>query len=122
MDLPGAEKGSAAYSDLLPRRVSILTIAWRRKSFSGNYSGPKGPPGMLVRSTAYRSAVDLGSRSSLIDLMTLDVKCARAGSAGNPHAMCAMWRVLETEPWRFLNGHQEENLGHSQGGAYGLPC
>ena len=33
-------------------------------------------------------AVDLGSRSSLIGLITLDVKCAGARSAGNPHATC----------------------------------
>ena len=34
------------------------------------------------------SAVDLGSRSSLIGPITLDVKCAGARSAGNPHATC----------------------------------
>ena len=33
----------------------------------------------------------------------------------------AMWRVLETESRQFLNGHEEGNLGHSQGGAYGPP-
>ena len=32
--------------------------------------------------------VRLGSRSSLIGLITLDVKCAGARSAGNPHATC----------------------------------
>ena len=32
--------------------------------------------------------VDLGSRSSLIGPITLDVKCAGARSAGNPHATC----------------------------------
>src|ERR1700686_134461 len=34
------------------------------------------------------STVDLGSRSSLIGPITLDVKCAGARSAGNPHATC----------------------------------
>ena len=34
------------------------------------------------------STVDLGSRSSLMGLITLDVKCAGARSAGNPLATC----------------------------------
>src|SRR6202140_5629195 len=34
------------------------------------------------------STIDLGSRSSLIGPITLDVKCAGARSAGNPHATC----------------------------------
>jgi len=34
------------------------------------------------------STVDLGSRSSLIGPITLDVKCAGARSAGNPPATC----------------------------------
>ena len=33
----------------------------------------------------------------------------------------AMWRALETELRSLLNGHEEGNLGHSQGGAYGPP-
>src|SRR5262245_60691524 len=33
-------------------------------------------------------AVDLGSRSGLIGLITLDVNCAGARSAGNPLATC----------------------------------
>ena len=33
----------------------------------------------------------------------------------------AMWRALETGPRQLLNGHEEGNLGHSQGVAYGLP-
>src|SRR5262245_10988693 len=32
--------------------------------------------------------IDPGSRSSLIGFITLDVKCAGARSAGNPHATC----------------------------------
>ena len=33
----------------------------------------------------------------------------------------AMWRELETGLRRLLTGHEEGNLGHSQGVAYGLP-
>ena len=51
--------------------------------------------GMAVRDTGTLLGVprivftiDLGSRSSLIGLITLDVKCAGARSAGNPHATC----------------------------------
>ena len=32
--------------------------------------------------------IDLGSRSSVIGPINLDVKCAGARSAGNPHATC----------------------------------
>ena len=33
----------------------------------------------------------------------------------------AMWRELETGLRSLLIGHEEGNLGHSQGAAYGLP-
>ena len=33
----------------------------------------------------------------------------------------AMWRALETEPRRILNGHEGGNAGYSQGVAYGSP-
>ena len=33
----------------------------------------------------------------------------------------AMWRELETGLRTLLLGHEEGNLGHSQGVAYGLP-
>ena len=33
----------------------------------------------------------------------------------------AMWRVLETEPRTFLNGHAGGNAGYSQGVSYGSP-
>ena len=33
----------------------------------------------------------------------------------------AMWRVLETESRSSLNGHEEGNLGYSQGKTYGPP-
>jgi hypothetical protein len=33
----------------------------------------------------------------------------------------ARWRELETGPRTLLTGHEEGNLGHSQGVAYGLP-
>jgi hypothetical protein len=33
----------------------------------------------------------------------------------------AMWRALETGSRPLLNGHEEGNLGYSQGGAYGPP-
>jgi len=33
----------------------------------------------------------------------------------------AMWRVLETELRRRLNGHEDGNVGYSQGVSYGLP-
>ena len=33
----------------------------------------------------------------------------------------AMWRGLETGLRQLLNGHEEGNLGHSQGEAYGAP-
>jgi hypothetical protein len=52
-------------------------------------------PGMAVRHVGtllgvprILSAVELGSRSSLIGPIILDVKCAGARSAGNPHATC----------------------------------
>src|SRR5262249_38315957 len=32
-----------------------------------------------------------------------------------------MWRVLETELRRRLNGHEDGNVGYSQGVSYGLP-
>ena len=52
-------------------------------------------PGMAVRHVGtllgvprILSVVELGGRSSLIGPITLDVKCAGARSAGNPHATC----------------------------------
>ena len=33
----------------------------------------------------------------------------------------AMWRVLETEPRTFLNGHEGGNAGYSQGTSCGSP-
>ncbi len=33
----------------------------------------------------------------------------------------AMWRVLETGSRKLLNGHENRNVGHSQGVSYGLP-
>jgi hypothetical protein len=33
----------------------------------------------------------------------------------------AMWRVLETGLRKLLNGHEDGNLGYSQGVSYGLP-
>src|SRR5918994_3302390 len=44
--------------------------------------------GTLLGVSRLVSTVDLGSRSSLIGLITLDAKCAGARSAGNPHATC----------------------------------
>ena len=51
--------------------------------------------GMAVRKTrtlfgvsGFLWTVDLGSRAGLIGLITLDVKCAGARSAGNPLATC----------------------------------
>src|ERR1700722_8434645 len=44
------------------------------------------PIGTLLGVPCIVSTVDLGSRSSLIGPITLDVKCAGARSAGNPHA------------------------------------
>ena len=51
--------------------------------------------GMVVRSggtlfgvPCFVSALELGSRSGLIGLITLDVNCAGARSAGNPLATC----------------------------------
>jgi hypothetical protein len=46
------------------------------------------PTGTLLGVPCIASTVDLGSRSSLIGPITLDVKCAGARSAGNPHATC----------------------------------
>ena len=76
--------------------------------------------GLFSESRVSSGQLLLCSRSSLIGLITLDVKCAGARSAGNPHATCDV-RVLETESRQFLNGPEEGNLGHSQGGAYGPP-
>ena len=45
-------------------------------------------PGTLLGVPSIVSAVYLGSRSSVIGLITLGVKCAGARSAGNPHAAC----------------------------------
>src|SRR5215831_725222 len=33
----------------------------------------------------------------------------------------AMWRVLETGLRQLLNGHEDGNVGYSQGVSYGLP-
>ena len=33
----------------------------------------------------------------------------------------AMWRVLETGLRKLLNGHEDGNVGYSQGVSYGLP-
>ena len=33
----------------------------------------------------------------------------------------AMWRVLETGLRTLLNGHEDGNVGYSQGVSYGLP-
>lgn len=44
--------------------------------------------GSLLGVPRFVSAVELGSRSGLIGPITLDVKCAGARSAGNPHATC----------------------------------
>ena len=44
--------------------------------------------GTLLGVPCFVSAVELGSRSGLIGLVNLDVKCPGARSAGNPHATC----------------------------------
>src|SRR4029450_365779 len=44
--------------------------------------------GTLLGVPRVEYTVELGSRSSLIGPITLDVKCAGARSAGNPHATC----------------------------------
>jgi hypothetical protein len=45
-------------------------------------------PRTLLGVSGFLWTVDLGSRSGLIGLITLDVNCAGARSAGNPLATC----------------------------------
>ena len=54
---------------------------WSREWLYGNWDSS------MEYRVSYR-AVILGSRSSLIGLITLDANCAGARSAGNPHATC----------------------------------
>ena len=68
----------------LARACQRQGFGWKRWSREWLY-GTLGP---LLGVPSFLSAVHLGSRSSLIGLITLDVKCAGARSAGNPHATC----------------------------------
>ena len=68
----------------LARACQRRGFGWKRWSREWLY----GTLGLFSEYRVSYLTVDLGSRSSLIGLITLDVKCAGARSAGNPHATC----------------------------------
>ena len=68
----------------LARACQRQGFGWKRWSREWLY----GTLGLFSEYRVSYHAVDLGSRSSLIGPITLDVKCAGARSAGNPHATC----------------------------------
>ena len=68
----------------LARACQRRGFGWKRWSREWLY----GTLGLFSEYRVSSRAVALGSRSSLIGPITLDVKCAGARSAGNPHATC----------------------------------
>ena len=68
----------------LARACQRQGFGWKRWSREWLY----GTLGLFSEYRVSYRAVELGSRSSLIGPITLDVKCAGARSAGNPHATC----------------------------------
>ena len=72
--------------DSAPSGPSVPAFRFRREAVEQGMAVRHA--GTLLGVPRFVSAVELGSRSGLIGRITLDMKCAGARSAGNPHATC----------------------------------
>ena len=75
--------------------------------------------GALLGVPRFLCTVALGSRSSWIGLITLDVNCAGARSAGNPHATCDVAGAGNSLTVRILRHSQRKRRANSLGRTYG---